>query len=442
MYVCEFYFTTQIVIMIAFILKNKKLPGVTAIMFLLLKANVTFSQPTSTTNTDESKVITYTLPDALLMPNGKRVKTATEWNTLQRPYIYHLFEENLYGRYPKEKPTLRYEIREESANAIDGIATRKQVRIFFHPTDTAAVTDVLIYLPKSANKPVPVFLSLNFYGNQTTDKDPAIFPPKSGVHEFRGVTHSLDSSRGIDPYWFIKEIISNGYGVVTAYYGDFEPDNKDGWKTGIRTTLKDILKIQPEEWGAIGAWAWGMSRIMDYLEQDKAIDKKKVALVGHSRLGKAALWAGASDRRFAMVAANESGEGGAALSKRIFGETIKNLNDQFPHWFVSNYKKYNNKADSLPVDQHMLLALIAPRPLYIASAGEDLWADPKGEFLSAVNAGSVYKLFNKQGIGTTEMPSIHQPAGNTIMYHIRAGKHAITLYDWQQYMQFADKQWK
>ncbi len=259
---------------------------------------------------------------------------------------------------------------------------------------------------------------------------------------YRGVSRSLDSTRGIDPNWSIKEIIAHGYGVVTAYYGDLEPDNKEGWKTGIRTTMKDILKIQPEEWGAIGAWAWGVSRIMDYLQQDKSIDGKKVALMGHSRLGKSALWAGASDPRFSIVISNESGEGGAALSRRIFGETIKNLNDQFPHWFVPGYKKFNNKADSLPVDQHMLLALIAPRPLYVASAEEDQWSDPKGEFLGAVNAGPVYALFGKKGIETNEMPAIHQPVGNTIMYHIRAGKHAITLYDWQQYMQFADKQWK
>jgi hypothetical protein len=428
--------------MIASILKTKNLLILPVVVFALFKANITFSQNPSTTNTDESKIIPYTLPDPLLMPNGKRVTTSIEWNTMQRPYIYHLFEEHVYGRYPKEKVSLRFETREQSDNALNGIATRKQVRIYLHPTDTTAVTDVLIYLPKNKKEPVPVFLSLNFYGNETTDKDPAIFLPKDGVHEFRGVTTAVDSSRGIDPYWSMKDIISHGYGVVTAYYGDFEPDNKDGWKTGIRTTLKDVLKIRPDEWGAIGAWAWGVSRIMDYLEQDKAIDNKKVALVGHSRLGKSALWAGASDQRFAIVVANESGEGGAALSRRIFGETIKNLNDQFPHWFVSKYKNYNDKADSLPVDQHMLLALIAPRPLYVASAAEDLWADPKGEFLSAVNAGPVYKLFGEKGIETTEMPAIHQPTGTTVMYHIRAGKHAITLYDWQQYIQFADRQWK
>jgi hypothetical protein len=428
--------------MIAVKFKRKNLMVLSMVMVALFKVNVTFSQTPSTTNTDESKVIPYTLPDPLLMTNGKKISTATEWNKVQRPYIYHLFEKYVYGRYPTEKAALRFEIREQGDNALNGIATRKQVRIYLHPTDTTAVTDVLIYLPKSKKKPVPVFLSLNFYGNQTTDKDPAIFLPRDGVREFKGVTPAVDSSRGIDPYWSMKDIISHGYGVVTAYYGDFEPDNKDGWKTGIRTTLKDVLKIQPDEWGAIGAWAWGASRIMDYLEQDKAIDKKKVALVGHSRLGKSALWAGASDERFAIVIANESGEGGAALSRRIFGETIKDLNNHFPHWFVSNYKNYNDKADSLPVDQHMLLALIAPRPLYIASAAEDLWADPKGEFLSALKAGPVYKLFGKRGIEITEMPVIHQPTGNTIMYHVRAGKHAITLYDWQQYMQFADRQWK
>ena len=428
--------------MIAFKLNKSNLLVLPVVMFAICNTNITFSQSSSATNTDESKVIPYILPDPLLMPNGKRVTTSTEWNKVQRPYIYHLFEEHVYGRYPKEKVPLRFEIREQSDDALNGIATRKQVRIYLHPTDTTAATDVLIYLPKSGKKPVPVFLSLNFYGNQTTDKDPAILLPKGGVHEFGGVTPAVDSSRGIDPYWSIKEIVSHGYGVVTAWYGDFEPDNKEGWKTGIRTTLKDVLHIQPDEWGAIGAWAWGVSRIMDYLEQDKAIDNKKVALVGHSRLGKSALWAGASDQRFAIVVANESGEGGAALSRRIFGETIKNLNDQFPHWFVSGYKKYNDKADSLPVDQHMLLALMAPRPLYIASAAEDLWSDPKGEFLSAVNAGPVYKLFGKKGIEITEMPALHQPTGNTVMYHIRAGKHAITSYDWQQYLQFADRQWK
>jgi len=412
-----------------------------AILSCLIQSNASAQYPPGT-NVDESKVRPYTLPDPLLMSNGNKVKNTTEWNTVQRPYIYHLFEENVYGRYPVQPVTIHFKIRESSNNALNGTATRKQVRIYLHPTDTTVFTDLLIYLPNAVKAPVPVFLSLNFNGNQTVNKDPAIFPSQNSVTPVNGVVEPLDSTRGTDPNWQIEEVITHGYGLATAHYGDFEPDNKDGWKTGIRTSLKDVLKIQPEEWGAIGAWAWGISRIMDYLQQDAAIDSKKVALMGHSRLGKASLWAGASDSRFAIVISNESGEGGAALSKRWYGETVKKINDQFPHWFVAAYKKYNDNEKALPVDQHMLLALIAPRPIYVASAEGDQWSDPKGEFLSAVNAGNVYALFGKKGLETDTMPPVNHPVGNTIRYHIRSGKHAVTLYDWQQYLQFADMQWK
>ena len=391
------------------------------------------------TNVDEAKVPPYVLPDPLVMSDGKKVKDAREWSTIQRPYIYHLFEENVYGRYPTQPVTIHFKIRESSNNALNGKATRKQVRIYLHSADTTVFTDLLIYLPNSKKTPAPIFLSLNFNGNQTVNKDPAIFPSQN---ETPANGQALDSTRGTDPNWQIEDVIAHGYGIATAHYGDMEPDNKEGWKTGIRTTLKDVLKIQPEEWSALGAWAWGMSRIMDYLQQDPSIDPKRVALMGHSRLGKASLWAGASDARFAMIISNESGEGGAALSKRWFGETVKKINDQFPHWFVAAYKKYNDNTDSLPVDQHMLLALIAPRPLYIASAAGDLWSDPKGEFLSALNAGKVYALFGKKGLGTDTMPPVNHPVGNTIRYHIRSGGHAVTLYDWQQYLEFADMQWK
>ena len=391
------------------------------------------------TNMDGSKVPPYVLPDPLLMSNGKTAKDTNEWNTVQRPYIYQLFEENVYGRYPTEHVAIHFKIRESSNNALNGTATRKQVRIYLHPTDTTVFTDLLIYLPNSKKASAPIFLSLNFNGNQTVNKDPSILPSQNET-EVNG--KPLDSIRGSDPYWQIEDVIARGYGVATAHYEDIEPDNKDGWKTGIRTTLKDVLKIQPEEWSALGAWAWSMSRMMDYLQQDPSIDPERIVLMGHSRLGKASLWAGASDTRFAIIISNESGEGGAALSKRWFGETVKKINDQFPHWFVAAYKKYNDNTDALPLDQHMLLSLIAPRPLYIASAEGDLWADPKGEFLSAVHAGKVYALFEKKGLGTETMPPINQPVGNTIRYHIRSGRHAVTLYDWQQYLVFADMQLK
>lgn len=409
---------------------------------ILLQSTQALSQTAADANTDESKVKPYTLPDPLLMTNGKKVTSVEQWNKIQRPYLYHLFEENVYGRYPKTPVAIHYKVRESNKDALDGIATRKQVRIFLKPGDTSVFVDVLIYLPNSIKGPAPVFVGYNFRGNATVQPDPAIFlSDKLAFPEFTGAND--DASRGSDSAsWPVKEIIKAGFGLVTAYNGDIELDKPDGWRTGIRTTMQDVLKIKPEEWGAIDAWAWGLGRIMDYLEKDKDINAKKVAVIGHSRLGKTALWAGASDPRFSIVISNESGEVGAALSKRWFGETIKLINTHFPHWFVNTYKKYNDNTDSLPLDQHELLALIAPRPLYVASAAGDLWSDPKGEFLSAVRAGPVYALFGKKGLGTDVMPPVFHPVGNTIKYHIREGKHGITLYDWQQYIRFAKKQWR
>jgi hypothetical protein len=404
-----------------------------------------FSQALAS-NLDQSKVPPYTLPDVLKMPNGKEVKNKDEWNKIQRPYIYHLYEENQFGRYPTKKIAIRYRLLETDNHALDGTATRKQVRLYLHPTDTTVYTDVLMYLPNNAKKPAPVFVGYNFSGNQAIQTDGKILLTKSWLYgKTKGAVNNraTDSSRGIEAsQWQVKEVLSHGYAVVTAYYGDIEPDNPDGWKTGIRTTLKDVLSIQPEEWSAMGAWAYGLSSIYDYLQKDKDIDAIKVAVIGHSRLGKAALWAAASDPRFSVVISNESGEGGATLSKRWYGETVKIITDRFPHWFVAKYKTYGDNTDALPIDGHMLLSLIAPRPLYVASAEGDTWSDPKGEFLSAKEASIVWSLFGKQGIDVNSMPAIFEPVGHTVRYHIRAGKHDVMLYDWQQYLKFADSQWK
>src|SRR3954471_19346812 len=400
-------------------------------------------------NYDEAKVGTFELPELFKSQDGRSIGTTEDWIRIRRPEILELFKKEMYGRSPGRPDGLKFEVKSTKTNALDGLATRKEILIRVPSKPQWPGMMVLVYTPNKAAKPAPAFTGLSFGGNYAVTTEPDLQITSRWVPNVKGLitdNRATAASRGHEASrWPIKTILEHGYALATAYYGDLEPDYRDGWKESVRSVFGDFaLKPDqaPEGWGAIGAWAWGLSRIMDLLETMPETDAKKVAVMGHSRLGKTSLWAGAQDQRFAIVISNDSGEGGAAIMRRNFGETIERINTSFPHWFNGNFKKYNQDPNSLPIDAHLLIALMAPRPVYIASAAEDQWADPKGEFLAGLYADPVYRLFGKVGLKETQQPPVDHPVGNYIGYHIRTGKHDVTDYDWQQYINFVDRHFK
>jgi hypothetical protein len=422
----------------AFCLRLRRHPFFRVIPIVMACFFVAFSQQVNPPNYDESKVGVYTLPDPLLFNNGTPVRTIKDWRR-RRAELLQLFETNVYGRSPRPPLGLNYEVNEIDKNALKGKAIRKQLTIHFSSKKEPS-EDVLVYIPKSVRKPVPLILSLNFGGNHTVTKDPGVKLPMVWDPKTHQKRQATEQSRGSASDFGVEEVLARGYGFATIYYQDIEPDFKGGIAYGIRPLFYKPGQTEagPDEWGAIGAWAYGLSRAMDYFEKEHDIDARRVAVMGHSRLGKTALWAGAQDERFAMVISNCPGEGGASLARRNYGETIRNLMDRFPYWFCANLGKYAEHVDQLPVDTHELIALIAPRPVYITGAEEDRWADPKGEFLACVAAGPVYRLLGAKDLGTDQMPPLNQPIMRTVAYHIRTGKHEVTAFDWDQFLTFAD----
>ena len=362
------------------------------------------------------------LPDPLVANSGLKITNAKAWQSQRRPELLELFRENIYGRMPVRRPdSLKFETIDSSTKAMDGKATRKQVKISYQGPGGEGAIKLILFSPNRVSKPTPCFLLICN----------------------RSITN-IDPSRAIkSEFWPAEEIVDRGYAAAAFFNGDVAPDKYDGFKSGAHAIFDPVSGRSSNSWGTIAAWAWGASRCLDYLETDRRVDAKRVAVIGHSRGGKTALWAGAEDERFAFVISNDSGSTGAAIARHKEGEHIRDINRGFPHWFCDNYKQFNDREDALPVDQHELLALIAPRLLYVASAVEDKWSDPGNEFLATVQASPVYELLGWRGVGTKEFPKLDSPVQTgDIGYHVRSGKHNLTLYDWQHFMDFAGKHWR
>lgn len=364
-------------------------------------------------------VINRSLPEILRSNAGEPVLTAEQWERARRPEIVGLFREYVYGVEPLQRPEgLRFTV-ETTDDMMDGTAIRKQVAIEFTGPGGTGTIELLLFVPKNAQKLSPAFLLINNRGKQ----------------------HASSDRTEKSPFWPAELLVSQGYAAAIFQVEDVDPDFDDGFLNGVHGIFDAAGNgARPgNAWGTIAAWAWGASRALDYLETDELIDSSKIAVVGHSRGGKTALWAGALDKRFAMVVSNNSGCTGAAISRGKKGETVKDINTKFPHWFSGNYKQYNGREQELPVDQHMLLSLIAPRLLYVTSATEDSWADPEAEFLSSTLVEPVYRLYGHRALDASEFPQPEAPIhGGKAGYHLRTGKHDLTEYDWLCFIHFAD----
>jgi len=390
-------------------------------------------------NYDEARVGSYALPNPLVLINGKQVRDAKTWHQKRRPEIVRLFEENQYGRSPGRPAGMSFNLFDKGTPAFDGKAIRRQVTVYFSSDKNGPKMDLLIYVPAAAKKPVPLLLNLSFSANSSTVNDPGVKVGEVWGRDKKKIPAGQGMSFGrMD----VVRLLDRGFGFATVYYGDIDPDFEGGISFGVRTLyLKPGQKEPaPDEWGSIAAWAWGLSRVMDYMETDPGVDAKRVAIMGVSRLGKTVMWAGAHDTRFAMVIASCSGEGGAALSRRNYGETIAHLTapTRYSYQFCANYQKFADHVDQFPVDAHMLIALIAPRPVLLQTGDKDFWSDPKGEFLAAVAAEPVFRLLGKQGLGTDQWPASGQPILHTIGYYMHAGGHGTIPSDWDQFLKFMD----
>lgn len=364
--------------------------------------------------------------------NGKVLEPKMVWEEHRRDEILRLFEQHVFGKAPEEGYQLTFEVMDESD--LDSLKARR-IKIATHvQTELGSLTiRTVVFLPLEVHSKIPVFLGMHLF--DSNKEIPIVGQP------WNDPDHRLSGLAEKDPTALLHMIFSRGYGLATIDANDVDPDNHDGFLNGVHGLFHSESQRPHGEsdWGTLAAWAWGLSRSLDALETLEAIDSERVFVIGHSRMGKAALWAGARDERFAMVISNNSGCGGAAISRRKKGETVAHINRVFPHWFCQRFHAYGNKEDQLPVDQHMLVALSAPRPVYVASAEEDAWADPFGEFLSAYYASEIYRYHGLEGLSKEERPVLNHSIGSRVGYHLRSGRHDITAFDWLKYLEFADR---
>lgn len=373
-------------------------------------------------NWREESIPSYELPTLLEAPDGRVIQSPVEWQQ-RRDEILELFRKHMYGRRPGPPDDLTFDVHTVNESAMNGAATSRSIRITSEEQGRTHEFEVTLFLPNHISEPVPVFLLLN-------NRDPENTDPTREI---------------ISGFWPAEEVIARGYGIAAIQNSDLAPDDEEHYVDGVIRLFEGEAADagrEPDAWGALAAWGWGASRVMDYFETDVDVNASRIALIGHSRGGKASLWAGAEDRRFSLVISNESGSGGAALSRRRFGETVEAVN-RFTHWFSENFKTFNEREDELPFDQHMLISLLAPRAVYVASADEDLWADPRGEFLSLVNASPAYSLWGHEPLSEDEMPQLNTPLINGPRgYHVRTGGHNLTPQDWHNFMDFTDHLWR
>jgi len=374
-------------------------------------------------NYDEAKVKPYTLPDPLKLADGQPVRDAATWFDKRRPEILKLYQTEIFGRVPGNVPKVTWEIAATEPKALDGPAVLKKVVGRVGDKADGPRLNLTLYVPAKAAGPVPVILTLTF-GGGAGGKGP----------KFAGKANPARD-----------EILGRGWAFATLGYGDIQPDRPNTFHQGVigLTLAPDQAKPAADEWGSVSAWAWGVSRVVDYLETDKAIDAKCIGIQGHSRLGRTVLWAAAQDTRIAATFASCSGCTGAALFRRDWGETVDDMAQNFPYQLAGNYQKWVGRWNDMPVDNHMLIALVAPRALFCSGGTGDQWADPKGQFLALVAAGPVYQLVGAKGLGVTDLP----PRDRAVIdgdlgwiYH--TGGHTTPLSDWRHFLDFAGRHFK